>query len=1439
MDPSPWSPYSQQYSHVGGGSPQRSLVLPSPLPREDSINSYGSTNSHSLLMSSCQGLPSLPPRPNTADPTVRPTLLNSRFESSILSPPLHSSKDPPEYFSDNLYNGVCKENQSGIRSFIQTSGSSSRNESSGFTGSENSNSGFSSQVPPISFHSTTIDRPSPGPFGVLPHEAVRPNRFDRNSDKFITPVSKSISSAFSTGSYSDHDVNSSYTSAPIPSQPSVFASDNASHSPIVNPVTSPSMSTFSSPNDYYSSPKPGFGPYNSMQSPLAQSPSVAQHSYPPSPYVDSGHISSAPPCSPMNGSSYVNNLPDRGVIVSQVPPRNGHKTQHSPSNNASGSSVICYNPQQTQNAVHHGPQPPVSKTPDYHSDYSVFSHDQNLSPSSYSSVYPAMHSAQVPSGSASRISPRSHGQHSNASHDSRLSYTLPSPLPSSTISSPTYMQSKSSGMHDTTFGTCSSSMAGGQPLHPPAYPQCTSVIDSSRHRSVHPNSILPNHMPNDRQYSYQSSDITDDKNALDMFNSHIDSGVHNPDTCQSSISSFLENDLPILDPDLLTTSRQLRDSDSSSQQPHHNEINMEAPGRGIIAHTQMSVVHNSQDLTGKPRMNYSYDSNMNIDMRSVPFPFGSAPRKRGRRGRRRKIDIAAGEGYPRMPYKNEHNVIFRNGYPVSASKFAEYGNRNCYNAYAKRFKEGFENNEAPSHYSMFMPPFNNERKNCSNYFMDKLKSYPTIEDDLKFLGKFSFICEDDGKDIPQTFMKTRNKDSEGFLQSFLNFLEVRKTNPESEGESGAGEEKSGNGEDSSKNNRDHKGRPSLSRSVPKVIIKMGRCNNPGEWRLTETHHISPERFSNSGDESASSESSAENSSHGNKKLKLDKLSASNLRNMSSGDVHVASDRLSKLNSRRNFEHVGGTDKYSDVAESDLHFTNSETLVGGEMSRKKNNGAGCSQRLAKDRKTPKKRGRKAKTPLTENSTVKEQPHNLTIRTGTVELLGESLPPSDPGTSSVNTEDKSDENAVSRRLRARKEEPAVKDGDVSGGASAKPGTVGLAVSSDEGDLFDDSDSDPAWTPSARTNKPDLGKIYVSDSALKRRRKKIFRKSGTVVSPIAAKKRATKVLDASKSDPVPKVKKTPQKKVKVYTGFKGRSPKKGDTFLILKADLNKDRPSIWRLNNETRLLQRFDPYEEQGVQLHRRTYAFAGWSPEKEVNYTKVNAKTIARSRALYVVQYLGLPTSVVPSEGTSTSSASATVSNPLRENFEVFLQTLISQALDPNFLSEITNENDEYFLSNIREIEKVTEDKKMLLCKDTWDQELKKCAEIYPCVNILDHVNNGGVKCQVCGITDSEKLLQFYGQPYDWTTLGSVESPLANKTQFNVCAICSATVSLYNRLHHQKYNFFIKCRTKMNQVKGDIEQLQSHALLHNCLSDSSWVNMLFLELESIWNECDKKS
>lgn len=71
-------------------------------------------------------------------------------------------------------------------------------------------------------------------------------------------------------------------------------------------------------------------------------------------------------------------------------------------------------------------------------------------------------------------------------------------------------------------------------------------------------------------------------------------------------------------------------------------------------------------------------------------------------------------------------------------------------------------------------------------------------------------------------------------------------------------------------------------------------------------------------------------------------------------------------------------------------------------------------------------------------------------------------------------------------------------------------------------------------------------------------------------------------------------------------------------------------------------------------------------------------------------------------------------------------------------------------------------------------------------------------KVCKQENGGKLFQLSGEPYDFITLATVELPSSLKNQFNICEACSIILTLYSHLHHQKYNFFIKCRTKVSDV-----------------------------------------
>ncbi|XP_067135485.1 uncharacterized protein [Centruroides vittatus] len=433
-------------------------------------------------------------------------------------------------------------------------------------------------------------------------------------------------------------------------------------------------------------------------------------------------------------------------------------------------------------------------------------------------------------------------------------------------------------------------------------------------------------------------------------------------------------------------------------------------------------------------------------------------------------------------------------------------------------------------------------------------------------------------------------------------------------------------------------------------------------------------------------------------------------------------------------------------------------------------------------------------------------------------------------------------------------------------------------DDGEQMDDSDLDPVWTPA---DKVESSKQLQNEEISKRRsfrgsNNRTPAKTKITNSPSYEPKPSLKdfTLDSKETPaPVTEVKVTYERKIKSPTSFKFTQSTriieghfKPGNFVLAIADKDKENPPIWRIEGKS-LLQRFEPFNADGRILYRNASSYSAWNSTTIYKYIGVNVILVTHNRVSSIVEKLG-PIAPEEQEGEKTSQSSqdqqlwictypgnnhsdqgngnedtsedSTV-HPQQENFEVYLQTLISQVLDPNFITEITKENDEYFLSHMKEIEDMSEErKKKIFQNNKFPDEIKTAVETFPRLEILPN-NESEDNCQVCNEVKSQHTLQYRGMPYDPSSLESKELSSEEQSlslkKILVCGPCAQAAVLYSHLHHHKYNFYFKCKKKVQDVKNSMENKESHMLLEECLQDAAWVNQMFQEIKDMWAKGDK--
>ncbi|XP_013773853.1 uncharacterized protein LOC106458845 isoform X2 [Limulus polyphemus] len=424
-----------------------------------------------------------------------------------------------------------------------------------------------------------------------------------------------------------------------------------------------------------------------------------------------------------------------------------------------------------------------------------------------------------------------------------------------------------------------------------------------------------------------------------------------------------------------------------------------------------------------------------------------------------------------------------------------------------------------------------------------------------------------------------------------------------------------------------------------------------------------------------------------------------------------------------------------------------------------------------------------------------------------------------------------------------------------AKQQPEEDNTFLSEDEEDQAYDSDSDPAWMPGTKVSensKPQgnfPGEEKSKDNFKKRwrgTRKKSKSQTPTSRQANSAQKSINTVgLCRIKYTEKKQQNKEVQKVIRKTRPWTKECRFKPGDFTLHVDDKLAKHPPIWRIEGKT-LLQRFEPYNSDGKVLYKNSSSYTSWNLIDPSQYIGATVRLVSSTRDSAVVELLEIQEEE-RKDNTSNGESDSAVKKETeseRESFEIVLQALLSQVLDSNFMNEITTENDEYFLSCMKRIEDVSAEKMKTLLQQyssSLNEELCRCAELFPSVNTTSLKESESTQCQVCRNAEAEQMTHFYGHLYDPVTL-SEDPPVEVKKPFNtlfpVCSQCLEVITLYNKLYHHKFNFLLKCRIKVSTVRAGDESKASSVILEECLEDTSWVSKMYGELVEMWNKCEKQ-
>uniref|UniRef100_A0A6B2EBY5 Putative mucin-19 n=1 Tax=Phlebotomus kandelakii TaxID=1109342 RepID=A0A6B2EBY5_9DIPT len=449
---------------------------------------------------------------------------------------------------------------------------------------------------------------------------------------------------------------------------------------------------------------------------------------------------------------------------------------------------------------------------------------------------------------------------------------------------------------------------------------------------------------------------------------------------------------------------------------------------------------------------------------------------------------------------------------------------------------------------------------------------------------------------------------------------------------------------------------------------------------------------------------------------------------------------------------------------------------------------------------------------------------------------------------------------------------------------------AASDDEPAEFQDSDTDPVWTPEVDDDDEEWEqgrrKLKKTRDVRNKSRKMSQGEEEPQMRDFLPMKDNVQEevvsLDMEQQMPKESVIQMQEKS----NGQKAQVPdtqgnqegfKIGQFIVNIQDEITHEWPKLWRVDGKN-LLEKYEPILKAGKIVYRNESVFAALLPESYGNYklVKVNSlhtPTDFRNRQSSLMEWVREGTQSSPVKEQSTSHQSVIRENPAQnvtplvdlgpevlatpiltpferlmqeklvyqEHFEIYIQTLISQALDPNFLTEIIQENDEYFLGSVRAIDSLVEGlRTRLLTARPISRNFHTALEMWPQYEVMQLGENypPQMACTSCLRAVASVHIRFSGQFYNSVTMTArdFQTGVTYERDFTLCGQCEGNLRMHHRMKHQKYTLYMACTQKVQERSGQDPTKTSTTILNELLAEDSWLEELFKNVRQSWVELE---